>query len=880
VNEDLELVREFLIESNSNLANFEQQMVELEKSPQDDQLLGSIFRTIHTIKGTCGFFNFTKLERITHSVENLLSQLRAHERQLTPPLVTAILNSIDVVKAELSVIEASGAESSESHDSLLQLLSAICEKRPVESLMRSEDAATEEPVPVVMPVPVTPVAAPKPQPPANAGPPAPPEAKSPSVVDTAIRVDIQVLDRLMNMVGELVLVRNQILQNETRSGRRQDSTVQRLNLLTSELQEGVMKTRMQPVGSVWNKLPRVVRDMSAALGKQILLETEGAETDLDRSVLEAIRDPLTHMVRNSCDHGIERPEVRQAAGKPAQGRLLLRAYHEGGQVVVEIQDDGAGIDAERLKSKAVEKGLITEAQAARMSVREGLDLIFLAGFSTATTVTNISGRGVGMDVVRRNIEQIGGHVELTSKVGEGTQFKIRIPLTLAIIPVLAVVTGGAQYLIPQMNLQKLLRLPGPDGQHVEFVNESPVIRHRGQLVPLVYLDELLGLAGARADQQARSRMPQTVILLQAERATFGLAVDRVTSIREIVVKPFGKELKNLPCYAGATILGDGRVALILDVVGLARLAGLRLDGESSNGGEAAAQPKQVSRQTLLLFSSGSRQRMGIPLTLVERLEKFKREQVELSDGVPAVQYYGAILPLASMRAVLDPGVADPTFEQPSLLVLVIQREHRRIGLVVDRIHDIRTAAIGARGQSRDSKLLGTAVFDGKVTDLVNLPEVLDAADPTFLRPRSQQRYGGQRILVASGSRFHRLAVRHFLELAGHHVVEASTAEQALAVGGSEPLDLLCCALDLPPFGAEALVSQWRAVPALAALPVIGLAGEASQMPEPGQASGPFDSLRAAFDRKAILQAIDALVGQRLNAAPKTNRKESTKRRKS
>ncbi|HEY2012985.1 MAG TPA: chemotaxis protein CheA, partial [Bryobacteraceae bacterium] len=439
---DQDVIREFLVESHENLSRLDQELVELEKHPKDAALLASIFRTIHTVKGTCGFFGFSTLEAISHQAESLLSQLRDGRRELSPSLVTLILNAVDATRKVLASIECSGHEGPERFEELTARLRAEAQAASgavdprvpgmPELGQRSEENAS------------TPRASTKPEEDA---------AKSSAVADGNIRVGVGLLDKLMDLVGELVLTRNQILQfNTDREDPALNATSQRLNLITTELQEGVMKTRMQPIGMVWSQLPRVVRDMAVALGKQIRLEMDGAETELDRTIIEAIKDPLMHLIRNSCDHGIESPEVRAHTGKPPQGRLGLRAYHEGGQVNIEISDDGAGIDVVQVKQKALEKGFLRPEQAEKLSDRELLHLVFLPGFSTAQTVTNVSGRGVGMDVVKSHIEKIGGIVDIFSRPGEGVTVKLKIPLTLAIIPGLVITSGGERFVIPQVSL--------------------------------------------------------------------------------------------------------------------------------------------------------------------------------------------------------------------------------------------------------------------------------------------------------------------------------------------------------------------------------------------------------------------------------------------
>ena len=559
------------------------------------------------------------------------------------------------------------------------------------------------------------------------------EARSSAVSDSTIRVDVGLLDKLMNLVGELVLARNQILQF---SSQRSDSgflaTSQRLNLITTELQGSVMKTRMQPIGNVWSKLPRVVRDLATTCGKQARIEMGGQETELDKTIIEAIKDPLTHIVRNSVDHGIERPEVRVAAGKPAEGCLKMRAYHEGGQVNIEITDDGAGISFERVKKKALERGLITAEQSARMSDHEAGYLIFLPGFSTAEKVTNVSGRGVGMDVVKTNIEKIGGTVDLQSQPGAGTTLKIRIPLTLAIIPALIVTTGGDRFAIPQVSLLELVRLEAAQAaSQIEFVHGAPVYRLRGQLLPLAYLNRELQLC----DRAGGAESAVNIVVLQADGHPFGLVVDEINDTEEIVVKPLGKQLKSVTAFAGATIMGDGRVALILDVMGVAQGAGVvganreRAKSEANPSARKAAD----ARQTLLLFEASQGSRMAIPLSVVARLEEIDPATIERSGGQEVVRYRGQILPLVRVaRYVQSAGdPAETTAPTGPLQVVVYTEQNRSVGLVVGRISDIVQEAITVKRHAHHQGIFGSVVIQDQVTDLLDVQAVIRAADPTF-----------------------------------------------------------------------------------------------------------------------------------------------------
>ena len=711
--EDEQIIREFLAESAENLARLDQDMVLLENRPNDSELLASIFRTIHTIKGTCGFFGFNRLGKVAHVTEDILSQLRNGARTLDTALTTLILQSVDATRRILASIEAGEGEG------------PVLELDLIAQLERARDQqianVAEESASAAVPVPIKPTSEPAQPVAADTGGPA--SAASPAravaSADSALRVDVGLLDRLMNLVGELVLTRNQLAQF---LGGRDDASLnavsQRLNLITSELQEGVMKTRMQPIGIVWNKLPRVVRDLATSLEKQIALEMEGAETELDRTIIEAIKDPLTHIVRNSCDHGIESPREREARGKAPQGRLVLRAWHEGGQVNIEIADDGGGIDCARVQAKALERRLITDDQASRLTEREIVNLVFLPGFSTAAAVTNISGRGVGMDVVRTHIERIGGAVELTSRPGQGTIVRIRIPLTLAIIPGLIVKAGGERFVIPQVNLDELIQA-GEGGPAIEYAHAAPVLRRRNHLVPLADLCDVLGLAPERRPGEA------SIVMVQAGQQRFGMIVDAICDSQEIVVKPMGHQLKPLNCYAGATIMGDGRIALILDIAGLAiRARMLESGGPAAPAATASQDGADAQHRLLLLFRAGEFTRLAAPLARVARLEKIAASTVEHASGHRVVQYRNRILPLLNLGEVLN-GLG--RWDEEILHVVVFRSGSTELGMVVDEITDIIDGSIvDPRGSDRQG-LLGAAVIDGRITDLVDLDAVAQMA---------------------------------------------------------------------------------------------------------------------------------------------------------
>lgn len=748
-----EVVREFLVESYENLDQLDRDLVELEQEPESTETLSSVFRTIHTIKGTCGFLGFGRLEGVTHVGENLLARLRDGRLSLSPEITTALLSMVDAVREMLARIEEQGDDGQEEYADLVARLDALQDcigegappsaEPPSEAPALSDAQDSEAPPisdsvnaqneePQVTNAAVEPaeaeLGAPSelPEAPGAAemrGEDTAGEARQP-LADTTIRVDVDLLDSLMNLVGELVLARNQVLQMDgLAENAGAAAAAQRLNLITTELQEGVMKTRMQPIGSVWAKFPRVVRDLSVACGKEVRLEMEGKETELDRTILEAIRDPLTHLVRNAIDHGLETPADRAAAGKPEIGCLSIRALHEGGQVNIEIADDGRGIDAEELKNRAVSKGIVSAERAARLTERECLDLIFEPGFSTAAQVSNISGRGVGMDVVRTNIERIGGVVDVQSVAGVGTTLKMKIPLTLAIIPALTVSCAGELYAIPQVSLLELVRLDGADRETaIESIQGVPVYRLRGELLPLVDLRHALQVEGADSSAAVN------IVVLQADDRQFGLLVDGITDTEEIVVKPLGRQLKEVSVFAGATIMGNGRIALILDVLGLAQEAGVVAErgAHQTHQRDQAAQNELDDGTTTLVVRVGTSGRLALPLSSVDRLEEVRPDSIEYSAETEVVQYRGGILPLVRLGSTLGyaPEAQAQVGENDLVPVVVYDAGHSSLGLVVEEIIDIVEEAVDVQHRSDRPGILGSAVLRERVTDVVDMDALI------------------------------------------------------------------------------------------------------------------------------------------------------------
>ncbi len=775
-----EIVEEFLVESAEGLERVEQDLVELEEDTSRSEVVDRIFRDIHTIKGVSGFLGYTSLERVTHASESLLSKVRAGEVKVDERVISALLGTVDATREMLERIEQTESDGGEDYAALISQLEAL----------------QQSAIPAPPPAPALALAPEPPPAPASAAgeelPEAPPSVPPLGEVlvalgvvpedavasalkqqregdprklgeilvrdgkarpaqieealdaqrtsrtlgtnakDATIRVSVDLLDRLMNLVGELVLVRNQILQHTQGADDPAAATnAQRLNHVTSELQEGVMKTRMQPIKTIWGKLPRIVRDLAGSFDKEMRLEMEGRDTELDKTIIEAIKDPLTHLVRNACDHGMEMPAERVAKGKPAEGVLRLRAYHEGGQVIIEVADDGKGIDPEKIKASAVAKGLLTAAAAERLSERDALNLIFLPGFSTAAQVTNVSGRGVGMDVVKTNIERIGGTIDLSSVLGAGTTIRVKIPLTLAIIPALVVHDRGERYAIPQVSVLELVLLEGEEMRRVEAIHGTPVYRLRGKLLPIVHLSEQLGLGPAEGPPPEALN----IIVLQADGHPFGLVVEGVRDTEEIVVKPLGKELKSLSAYAGATIMGDGAVALILDVLGLAQHAGIVREDGASASNEDASEPSDRAlheQEALLLFESDGKSPLAVELARIDRLEELDAAAVEHTGGRDVVQYRDTIMPLVHLSHEVygrPLEVARERAPDERYQVVVVRRGAEVYGLVVGHLVDIVDTAVEARPVGRRPGIRGSAIVQGRVVELLDVDAVLAAALP-------------------------------------------------------------------------------------------------------------------------------------------------------
>jgi len=865
-----DLLREFLTETNESLGVVDVELVRFEQEPNNASILANIFRLVHTIKGTCGFLGLPRLEALAHAAETLMGKFR-DGMPVTGEAVTLILFTIDRIKEILDELEKHQKEPAGADDDLIGHLHRMLEQpsgstaaaaapgtvgtlidqklerplRPGEvPLDELERAFRETPGPA-------PVEAKKAAPPAkpawneNKHDDEKPEGK---VVNQSIRVNVDTLEQLMTMVSELVLTRNQLLEIVRRHEESEFKVpLQRLSSVTAELQEGVMKTRMQPVGNAWQKLPRVVRDLATELGKDIDLDMHGADTELDRQVLDLIKDPLTHMVRNSADHGLETPEQRRAAGKPEKGTIRLSAYHEGGYIIIQIADDGRGLDTDRIRAKAIASGLISEIEAEKMADAQIQKFIFAPGFSTAANVTSVSGRGVGMDVVRTNIDQIGGTIDVKSMSGKGSSFTIKIPLTLAIISALIVEAGGHRFAIPQLSVVELVRARSNSEHRIERIKDAAVLRLRSKLLPLVHLTTLLGFErGKQADAE-----DGFIVVTQVGNETFGIIVDAVFHTEEIVVKPMSSMLRHISLFSGNTILGDGSVILIVDPNGLAQALGA--SARSGDRSDDDARPQEAAEQStsMLIFRAGSSQPKAVPLSLITRLEEVDTARIEFSNGRHLVQYRGHLMPLVPISAEVQ------VKSQGLQSLLVFSDEGRSMGLVVDEIIDIVDDKLDIQVGSDRPGVLGSAIIKGQATEIVDLGHFLPLAFEDWFRRKETLAVPRLRtVLLVDDSAFFRNMLSPVLKAAGYNVTTTNSAEEALALlHDNKRFDVILTDIEMPGMNGFDFAQQVLGDPRMANVPVIALSSMISpEFIERGRQVG-FHDYVAKFDRPGLIAAL-------------------------
>ena len=925
-----DLISEFLTETAESLDVIDSELVRFENNPEDRAILDNIFRLLHTVKGTCGFLGLPRLEAVAHAGETLLGKFRDGELQVSPPMVTLVLESIDQIKVLLESLEATGSEPAGDDAALITRLENAAmgkladageasapaepevpddydqdlgrELRPGEVSLADLEAAfqdTESDVPVDNPAEAVAAgneehlktgdfdpdlgrelrpgevsaaeleaafAAAEPDPGMEAGTAdlitkdmSTEEALATAMaelkgggevaageggprVQQTVRVGVDVLEALMTTVSELVLTRNQLMQ--TVRGLEDDDLkgpLQRLSAVTGELQDGVMKTRMQPIGDSWRKLPRIIRDVSTELGKKIELVMEGQDTELDRQVLELIKDPLTHMVRNSADHGLEMPEDRVKEGKSEKGTIKLSAYHEGGHIIIAIADDGKGLDTKRIGDKALEKGLTTHEELSQMTEAQIHRFIFAPGFSTAAKVTNLSGRGVGMDVVRTNIEQIGGVVDVSSATGKGSNFTIKIPLTLAIVSALIVGCKEQRFAIPQLAVRELVRVGMGSDHTVEKLNGASVMRLRDRLMPIVDLQGVLGLdSGEVAEGEAGF-----VVVLDAGGRNVGVVVDNVLDTEEIVVKPLSESLRGVSAYSGATILGDGSVIMILDPNGLAGDVVSAMEEESSAEALATANSDMVQTQRLLLVRAGGEEPKAVPLSLVTRLEEFDPETIEHTNGHNVVQYRGRLMPIVPLGDQIQ---CTEGQRQP---VLVFAENHTSIGLAVDEIVDVVEERVDMQMGSEREGVIGSGIIKGKATDVVDIAWYLDQSRAGDIQRRTSKRR--RRVLLVDADAFARRMIAPLLAAAGYDVTPTGGMHEVHSIAEAEEhFDVLV--------GDPAALARIQAAGMWSDLPTVAV----TDWPEDGSGEG-LTAVLPRSDRSALIATLDQVSHQE-NAA--------------
>ena len=938
-----DLLTEFLTETNESLDVVDCELVKFEQEPNNAKILDNIFRLVHTIKGTCGFLGLPRLEALAHAAETLMGKFREGVA-VTPDAVTLILESLDRIKEILAVLESSETEPDGSDADLIDQLDAMSagnvpgdaaagdapDAAPSgDAETSSEKPAIEEPFQILerelkpgevsledlerafleaegpdlgVPDEAAPKAEAEAEPEGQAEPapdnaaPKPPaadagtqgEKRETAVKTQSIRVNVDTLETLMTTVSELVLTRNQLLEMVRRI---EDSEfkvpLQRLSNVTAELQESVMKTRMQPVGNAWQKLPRIVRDLAKDLDKKIDLEMNGAETELDRQVLELIKDPLTHMVRNSADHGLETTEGRIAAGKSETGKINLSAYHEGGHIIIEIADDGRGLNAEKIKAKAIENGLATQAEIDKMTDAQIQKFIFKAGFSTAQEVTNVSGRGVGMDVVRTNIELIGGSVDVTSVEGKGSTFLIKIPLTLAIISALIVESAGQRFAVPQLCVVELVRAQAESDHRIEVINDTPVLRLRNKLLPLIHLSNLLEIERAadpekipaemeelqpnedgEGDEQTEAKPSSSqvssleagagfIVVIQVGANSYGIVVDSVFDTEEIVVKPMSSMLREVTIFSGNTILGDGSVIMIVDPNGIADAVNgsLSMDALQDDESDAKGIDALDDVISLLLFRAGGQEPKAVPLSLVTRLEEIDVSTIEPSNGRSLVQYRGKLMPLVNVDGHHE---RKQEGMQP---ILVFADDDQVMGLVVDEIVDIVEEQLKIEVSSEGAGVIGSAVVKGQATEVIDIGHYLPKAfDDWFRRPPSQDLGYSKRVLLVDDSSFFRNMLSPVMTAGGYSVSVVSSATEALRLRDEgRVFDVIVSDIEMPDMDGFAFADAISSDARWSKVPMIALSSHTSPAIIERARQSSFIDYVGKFDREGLLEVLKGAV---------------------
>lgn len=845
-----ELLQEFIVETNESLDVVDIELVRLEQEPNNLEILRTIFRLVHTIKGTCGFLGLPRLETLAHSAETLMGQFR-DGRPVTSDAVSLILTCVDRIKAILRSLEKSASEPEGDDTDLISELDT----------MSNQSSPTDEALALSVSMPE--------QATLSHGESSTGAAITSELVDTnssasTLRVSVETLERLLTMVSELVLTRNQLLEiSRQRGDHGFNVPLQRLSQITGELQDAVMQTRMQPIGNAWHKLPRVVRDVATELGKDIALVLHGAETELDRQVLELIKDPLTHMVRNAADHGIEMREDRIALGKPPRGTIKLSAVHTGGTITIEVSDDGRGIDIERIKAKAIARHLASETELERMTDAQIARFVFQPGFSTADTITAISGRGVGLDVVKANIELIGGSIDIRSKPHQGTQFVISLPLTLAIVPALLVGIGKHRFAIPQTAVMELVLAGAGSEARIETLNGGRVLALRNQLLPLVSLCDMLDIHDEQAGKECTGS--GFVVILSVGTHRFGIEVDQVLHTEEIVVKPMSSRLRHISLFSGNTILGDGAVVLILEPNGLARTINGIGENDTALNNLQNVQDTQIAqasaeRSSLLLFRLGERGQYAVPLSSITRLEEIETSRIERSGGRNVIQYRDRLMPLICF----DQDISNSHNEKHP--VLVVTYENRTLGIIIDDIIDVVEETITIDMSGAREGILGSTILRGEATDMVDTMHFIQKAYPDLANHlAADRRQRSTTALMIDGSTFFRDLITPVLRGSGLEIITVNSARKALQMVSEKQFDLILIAredTDMPALDAiKALRKEVGAQTALVTLSADFDPQDRTRCLE----AGAMDVV-SKFDRTGLIELVQAMSSERKEAA--------------
>lgn len=852
-----EMLKEFLAESDEQIEAASAQIVAFERNPEDAALIASIFRLVHTIKGTCGFLNLNRLQQLTHAAENLIGALR-EGAQATPEVVSAILAAVDRVKEMLEELEEHGEEVQGDDSDLIKLLEthvAACQK----SLAGEAEPAAPEPNAAVKETaaqkkveeerPADPPAAPRPSATSAPAPKTPVPGAEPSEpaqgkrVET-IRINLNTLERIMQLVSELVLTRNQLIElTRHKEDDALKTPLQRLSAMTTDLQDAVMRARMQPVERVFANLPRMIRDLANDLRKKIDLVTEGADTELDRQLIDLIRDPLTHLVRNCADHGIESPEERLRAGKPAAGVIRVAASHEAGQITIEISDDGRGLDIHKIKEKALARGLATPQQLEGMSDEDIYRFIFAPGFSTAESVTNVSGRGVGMDVVRENIQAIGGSVALSSAPGKGSRFALKIPLTLAIAPALIVEASGQRFALPQHSVVEAVGLNSGE-QKIELVQGSKILQLREAVLPIGCLAELLDLD---PPTEPVAEPEQLAVIMRVGAHSFGITVDAVTDVQEIVVKPMGGSLAHLSAFSGHTILGDGSVVLILDPNGISAALGLEQRRETTTASGDADRSPSSDKTRLVHFRAGAGVDKVLPLSNIARIETVSSDRIEIANGMMLTHHQGRLMPIVAAGQEVMVKEGDNT-------VFVISPDGEPFGLLVDSIVDIIEERLDVEIGAQSPGIIGAAEINGKVVELLDIAYFVEGLRPEQEPPTDRK----NRLLLVDDAAFFRDMLAATLQAAGYEIVKVGTGAQAIAAFGRDArFDVLLIDVKLPDMSGFELAGRLRGAGARAAM--IALAPYATREISRAAGAAGMEAAVGKFQRGQMLDLIRSCI---------------------